>query len=222
MSNVGENLHRIEDALGEGVAVLPVTKNMGVGEMVNLLNSGARFVGESRIQDSLIKFNELEGMGFGRGYFQRHLIGHLQMNKVKKAVEIFDVIQSVDSLRVAEAISKFSLKTGRVIDVFLQINIDNDSNKYGFTELEVFNVVDDLIQLPSLRFVGLMAIGRFEALDDEIRFSFLRMKKIYDEFIKKKYFHVKSPILSMGMTRDYKIAVECGATMVRIGGGLVG
>ncbi len=200
-----------------GCVVLPVTKYVGIEEMVGLLAAGAEFLGESRVQDAERKFLELETMGYGRESFERHLIGHLQTNKAKKAVEIFDVIQSVDSLKIAKEISRSAVKIGKEMDVFLQVNAADDEAKFGFSLEEARSVVEGIGSLPSLNLVGLMMIGRFGVSEEETRQDFEKMKRLFDEFVADRVFAVDEPVLSMGMSGDYQLAIECGATMVRLG-----
>lgn len=200
-----------------GVKFLAVTKYVGADEMNDLVGAGAFGLGENRVQDAERKFGELETLGVGRESFERHLIGHLQRNKVKKAVEVFDVIQSVDSWRLVEEIASRAEERGEKMRIYLQVNAADDEAKFGFGLDEVLDVAEKVVSLPSLELEGLMMIGRLGVSDSETRSDFLKMKKAFEEVEAAGFFEIENPVLSMGMSKDYELAIECGANMVRIG-----
>ncbi len=199
------------------VEFLPVTKYVGVDEMHDLVGAEAFGLGENRVQDAERKFGELEALGCGRESFERHLIGHLQRNKVKKAVEVFDVIQSVDSWRLVEEIARRAEEMGRKMRIYLQVNAAADEAKFGFGLEEVLDVAQKVVSLPSLKLEGLMMIGKLSVSDSETKLDFLKMKKVFEEVEAAGFFKIENPVLSMGMSKDYELAIECGANMVRIG-----
>lgn len=151
--------------------------------------------------------------GGGREHFDKHLIGHLQTNKVKEAVKLFDTIQSVDSLKLAKEINKRATELQKVMPIMIEINISGETQKYGIPPETTAKFYQDLSELPYLKVVGLMAIAP-DIPAEETRPYFQKMKQLFDQFNLKW--------LSLGMTNDYEIAIEEGSNMVRIGTALFG
>jgi len=170
-------------------------------------------LGENYVQEFATKKRELSGI------FQSHGIGHLQRNKVKTALELFDVIESVDSMKIALEINKHALACGKVFPVFLEINISDDSAKHGFpAEVEAFK---DLFNAVALRVVGLMTITKFYEDPNQARPDFQKLAMLGSKL--RKDLNLPRPLeLSMGMSADYVQAIEEGATVVRIGSALFG
>lgn len=222
--NVKENfravLADIEDACrnrtvarDEQVTLIAVTKNHGVELMREAIDAGACDIGENRVQEAAEKFPALNRN------VTRHLIGHLQTNKVKPAVNLFDVIQSVDSVHLATALDKAAENLGKVQDVLIQVNAAREPQKSGVL-LENFDALINFVDAAkNLRLRGLMTIApNFEDVE-QCRPLFRQMRTLYD---KLKPSHLNFDMLSMGMTHDYKIAVAEGATVVRIGTAIFG
>ena len=212
---VRNNFKRIREevkALNKNCQIVAVTKGRDVDDVKLVIEAGALIVAENRVAEA-----EAEAKFGVIATPQKHMIGHLQRNKVKKAVMIFDVIQSVDSFRLASEINRRCAEIGKKMPICLQVNTANDPEKYGLSVDEVEEVAADIGKLGNVEIVGLMTIGKLEATEDEQRKCFLKLKNIYDEFVTRGIFASNSPILSMGMSNDYKIAIECGSNMVRIG-----
>ncbi len=193
----------MELRLPSNVKLMAVTKGRSMEEILPVLEKyDAPIIGESRWQDAREKVDHFpEGV-------EKHFIGHLQTNKVKYIVPNFDCIQSVDSLKLAEAISSKAVRLGMVMDIYLQVNVSDDANKYGLKVSELGSAIESVKDLPGVKLVGLMTITAKQS-EDETRRDFQAMKEL-----QKKYDLTE---LSMGMSSDWKIAVEEGATVVRVG-----
>ncbi|MGM0771095.1 MAG: YggS family pyridoxal phosphate-dependent enzyme [Halobacteriota archaeon] len=210
---IEENTKAILEELGE-VKLVSVTKTVDTDRINESIRAGATIIGENRVQEFDKKCNCIPPC-------EKHLIGHLQTNKVQRAVELFDVIQSVDSLKVAEEINKRAGEIGKVQKIFLQVNIGNEPQKYGFSTDEIADAIKDIRTLSNIHVRGLMCIPPFVPAE-EARPYFRKMKAIFDELKKENWGNIDIQELSMGMTGDYKVAIEEGTTMVRIGSGIFG
>jgi PLP dependent protein len=196
----------IEDILPVRVCV--VTKKRSVADIRGIVYLGARVLGENRIQECLEKYGrELLDYLRERGV-ELHFIGHLQTNKVKDAVRLFDCVQSVDSVRLAEKLSEECTAKDKEISIFLEVNLTGEDEKHGLTEDELLEHVDEIKGLPGLRVEGLMCMGKMNE-SGMTREIFRKCCELADR--------VGLAELSMGMSDDYKIAIKEGATMVRIG-----
>ncbi len=175
---------------------------------------GFNHIGENRVQDAEPKFNEL---GHIATY---HLVGHLQSNKAKKAVPLFDVIQSVDSLALAEEINKHAQAAGRKIECYIQVNSSGEAQKSGVSPDEYLELVNKVVNLSHVKLTGLMTIGPLTQDDKAIRAAFSRCRKLFEqgqEISGSEFEH-----LSMGMSDDYQLAIAEGSTMIRLGTALFG
>ena len=210
---VEENVKTILKELGYTKLVC-VTKTVDPQRINESIRAGATIIGESKVKEYEEKRDELLPC-------ENHFIGHLQSGKVKKAVEFFDVIQSVDSLKLMQEINKKARVMDKVQKVFLQVNIGNEPRKFGFEENEVRKVFTDIHELRNVHVQGLMCIPPFET-PEKTRAYFRRMKSLFDELQQKKHDNIDIRELSMGMSNDYRIAIEEGATMVRIGSSIFG
>ena len=174
------------------------------------------FLGESRVQETEEKIPFLQN----RELAEIHLIGHLQSNKVKKAIECYDVIQTVDSIKLAKKISATVKEKGRTQRIYLQVNSGNDPLKHGFSTDEIIQVAVEISQLSNLQIEGIMMIPPYIEMDDKYRAIYTQTRELRDQIIAVG---ISSCInLSMGMSRDFEIAIEEGATHIRIGTALFG
>ncbi|WMW22957.1 YggS family pyridoxal phosphate-dependent enzyme [Methanolobus mangrovi] len=213
---VAENIRTILEELGNTKLVC-VTKTVASLNINEAIEAGAAIIGENRVQ-------EFEDKCDGVLPCERHLIGHLQTNKVKKAVEFFDVIQSVDSMKVLQEIDKKAEDIGKIQQVFLQVNIGKEPQKYGFGLDEIGQVITEIRSLRNIRVTGLMCIPPYVP-SEQARPYFKRMKALFDELKQEhqgKEDNIDIRELSMGMSGDYRVAIEEGATMVRIGSAIFG
>ena len=211
--SVAENFKAIRSALDEEIILVAVTKNHGVELMREAIDAGANHIGEKRVQEAAEKFQSLNRE------VTRHLIGHLQTNKVKPAVQLFDLIESVDSQHLAAAIDKAAAQIGKVQDILIQVNAAREVQKSGVL-LEDLNALISFVDgLKNLRLRGLMMIAPNFSDVEQCRPLFAQMRKLFDEL---KTARNDFDFLSMGMTHDYKIAVEEGANVVRLGTAIFG
>ena len=214
--SAAENFRAIRaelDCAAEKITLVAVTKNHGVDVMREAIDAGATDIGENRVQEAAEKFPQLDRQ------VTRHLIGHLQTNKVKPAVKLFDVIQSVDSEHLAAALDKAANSIGKVQNVLIQVNVAGEVQKSGVSLEELPSLINFVDTAKNLRLRGLMMIAPNFSDVEECRPLFRQMKKLFDELkISREGFD----FLSMGMTHDYKIAVAEGANVVRVGTGIFG
>lgn len=200
----------------EKVQLVAVTKNHTVSEMSEAVAAGATVVGENRVQEAMEKYQQIGDK------VKWHLIGHLQTNKVKHAVQIFDLIESIDSIKLAETVNKQAAKINKVQDILVQVNLVKEESKTGVYLEDLPALLKDIDQLTSLKLCGLMFVApKVENLED-VRPMFHRMYELFRDVQKSKFVHADIKYLSMGMTHDYKIAIEEGANIVRIGTAIFG
>jgi pyridoxal phosphate enzyme (YggS family) len=193
-----------------------VTKNFSAELIQEAVDNGIVFLGENRVQEAKSKVDLV------KGNIEWHLIGHLQRNKVKTAIDIFTMIQSLDSWRLAEEIQKRAQQADKVIDVLVQVNIGSEETKYGIDpdDTEVF--IEKVATLPNLKVRGLMAIAPFKENPEDVRAYFRHLREIFQSIKEKSIENVSMEYLSMGMSNDFEVAIEEGANMVRIGTGIFG
>lgn len=213
MSTVEDNLSGLrKEIVPYKPIIIAVTKYFDETKLIEAYQDGLRDFGENRVQDALAKFEKLPDEVKKNSRF--HLIGHLQSNKVKKAVGTFDLIQSVDSLKLAQAISEEALNQGIVQKVLLQVNNANEEAKSGLLVEELHRVFKEIISLKGIKVEGLMNIAPITG-EEELHILFEDMKNLKNQL--EKDYSIKLKELSMGMSSDYKTALEHGSTMIRIG-----
>ncbi|WP_406661719.1 YggS family pyridoxal phosphate-dependent enzyme [Methanolobus sp. ZRKC3] len=210
---IDENIQIILKEL-ESAKLVCVTKTIDSERINESIRAGATIIGENRVQEFEDKCDDILPC-------ERHLIGHLQSNKVKKAVQLFDVIQSVDSLKLIQDIDKKAEAIDKVQNVFLQVNIGNEPQKFGFGSNEIGQLITEIHSLKNVHVKGLMCIPPFVS-SEQTRSYFKEMKTLFDEMQKIDQDNIDIQELSMGMSNDYKIAIEEGATMVRVGSAIFG
>lgn len=211
---VKENLSRIQEEIAPyRPNIIAVTKYFDENAIVAAYQAGMRDFAESRTIEAIEKINRLPQEVKNNSTF--HFIGHLQSNKVKKTVEHFDYIHSVDSLKLAEQISDAAKMFGKKQKILLQLNNANEVQKFGFSKEELFNVFAEIIKLEGVEVSGLMNMAPLGA-DDKTLYELFTDVKNTKELLEKQ-FDCNLKELSMGMSQDYRIAAQCGATMLRIG-----
>ncbi|PWT99706.1 MAG: YggS family pyridoxal phosphate-dependent enzyme [Candidatus Melainabacteria bacterium] len=212
--SVAENIARIREALGQhAVTLVAVTKGAAMGQIEEAHRTGVTEFGESRVQDAIEKMSTLPDWLMSHSHW--HFIGHLQSNKVKQAVGRFALIHSVDSLKLAAEISRISSSKGITQPILLQVKIAADPNKSGFTPDELKRDFAEISRLVNIECRGLMTITPLEATAKERVDCFNGLRLLRDELAREH--RVALPELSMGMSNDWRQAIDCGATMVRIG-----
>ena len=193
--------------------IIAVTKYFDENAMIEAYNAGMRDFAESRVIEAVEKINNLPADVRNNSKF--HFIGHLQTNKVKKVIPNFDYIHSVDSLKLAKAISDEAKAIRKVQKILLQVNNANEEQKFGFSKEEIFEEFPKIKALPSIEIVGIMNMAPLGASGDELNRLFADVYNIKKEL--EKEFNCELKELSMGMSQDYKVAVKHGSTMLRIG-----
>jgi len=216
--NIVKNIIELRSQIPSQVKIVAISKTKTIAEIREAMSVGQMFFGESKVQELTAKYKQIPDAEW-------HLIGHLQTNKVKQIVPFVSMIQSVDSYRLLEEIDCNAAKNNRMIDCLLQIHIAREETKYGFSEQEVVELLENnkIQNLANIRICGLMGIATFTDDNDVIRNEFRGLSIFYQRlrneyFIDSLYFCE----LSMGMSDDYHIAIEEGATIVRIGSSIFG
>jgi pyridoxal phosphate enzyme (YggS family) len=205
------NVRKILQELPEGVELVGAAKTRTVKEIEEAIDAGLRIVGHNYVQEAEASFRVL-----GRRA-KWHMIGHLQSNKAKKALEIFDMIETVDSMKLAGAISRAALAKQKEIQVLVEINSGEENQKAGVLPMNALSLIQEMARLKNLKVMGLMTMGPFVGNPEDARPYFKRTKDLFEEIQQMGIENVEMRILSMGMSNSYRIAVEEGATLVRIG-----
>ncbi len=211
MSEVASQLALVRQSLPAGVTLVAVSKTHPAELIREAYDAGQRIFGESRPQELREKYEALPRD------IEWHMIGHLQTNKVKYIAPFVSLIHSVDSAHLAEAIQKEAAKCGRVIDILFEIHVAAEETKSGWDpdELRTYLAADPMAALPNLRVRGVMGIATNTDDETVVRHDFETLKQYFEEF--RSRFGETFDTLSMGMSHDYRLAVACGATMVRVG-----
>ncbi|MEH2367630.1 YggS family pyridoxal phosphate-dependent enzyme [Nostoc sp.] len=212
-SSISERILSIRSSLPTSVKLIAVSKQVSAQAIRSAYNAGIRDFGESRIQEAASKQAELQDLPD----ITWHFIGHLQGNKAKKAIEHFPWIHSVDNLKLAQRLDQLAQQLGVSPQVCLQVKILPDSNKSGWSVPELLADLPTLNQYKNLQIQGLMTIPPSGLNDSEILSVFNRNRELAKEIQEQNWSHIKMQHLSMGMSGDYELAVQAGATMVRLG-----
>lgn len=210
---VYENTKFILEKIGSTTLVC-ITKTIEPERINEAIRAGATIIGENRVQEYEDKRDDILPC-------ETHFIGHLQTNKIKKAAHLFDVIQSIDSLKLIRNIDRIARDIGKVQRVYLQVNIGNEPQKYGFRPDEIKNAITEIRSLRNVRVEGLMCIPPFVP-PEQTRSYFRKMKALFDEMKQENRDNIDIRTLSMGMSSDYRIAIEEGATTIRVGSAIFG
>jgi hypothetical protein len=202
--------------LPTGVGLVAAVKSRRLEEILEAVEAGVQIIGENYVQE-VEKAYELIGHRA-----EWHFIGHLQRNKVKMAVKLFDMIQTVDSIELAREIDKRCAEIGKVMPVLIEVNSGREKQKSGVLPEAVESLIKEMASLPGIRVVGLMTMGPRVGDPEDSRPYFVATRQIFDQIKKLNRPNVEMKYLSMGMTNSYKVAIEEGANMVRLGTGLFG
>jgi pyridoxal phosphate enzyme (YggS family) len=205
------------------VTLIAVSKTVSPERMREAIYAGQRVFGENYLQEALAKSGEFVNESVDGKGVELHCIGHLQRNKVREAVKLFEVIHTVDSIKLCEEIQKEALRIGKVQKVLLQVNVAGEESKWGATEGEAETLLRHALALPNVQVLGLMTIGEFheETASDAVRRrDFIRLRALRDRLAASVGREL--PELSMGMSHDFELAIEEGATAVRVGSAIFG
>ena len=216
--SIKDNLLQIKSQLPENVTLVAVSKTKPVSDLMEAYNAGQRVFGENKIQEMTEKWEQMPKD------IQWHMIGHVQTNKVKYMAEYVSLIHGVDSLKLLQEINKQAAKHNRVIDCLLQIYIAEEESKFGLDEKELEEILHFVQndKLQNIKIVGLMGMATFTDNQSQIKKEFLNLKSTFDKMNSLSIVNYQLSIISMGMSGDYKLAIECGSTMVRIGSSIFG
>jgi pyridoxal phosphate enzyme (YggS family) len=222
MGRIADNLTRIREEIaaagerggrsGDDVTLVAVTKTVDLPEVREVVEAGVRTIGENRVQEGERKRGGLSDLDV-----RWDMIGHLQRNKAKQAVECFDFIHSIDSPRIAGEVGKRAVQAGKVIPVLLEANVSGEESKYGFSRERLVKEIESLASIEGIHIQGLMTMAPWEAEAEDTRPVFVALRELADRIRDMKVPGIEMCHLSMGMSNDYVVAVEEGATLVRIG-----
>lgn len=215
MNAIEKNLIQIRKTIPEGVTLVAVSKTKPIADLLEAYEAGQRVFGENKIQEMTQKWEEMPKDIIW------HMIGHVQTNKVKYMAPYVDTIHAVDSLKLLKEINKQALKHDRSINCLLQLKIAEEESKFGLSANEITNLLntDELKSLEHIKITGLMGMATFTENKEQIKKEF---NGLYTFFEKLKTAHPSLKTVSIGMSGDYQLAIDCGSTMVRIGSSIFG
>ena len=216
--SIAQNLHKIKSSLPSTVTLVAVSKTKPIPDLMEAYNAGQRIFGENKIQEMAEKWEAMPKD------IEWHMIGHVQTNKVKFMAPFVNLIHGVDSLKLLEEINKQAKKNNRIIDCLLQIYIAEEESKFGLDEKELNEILASAAfkEMKNIRIVGLMGMATFTDNQEQVKKEFTHLKSIFDGLQSRKDTLQCVSTLSMGMSGDYQLAIECGSTMVRIGSSIFG
>lgn len=198
------------------VTLVAVTKTFPVAAIEQAISLGIGIIGENRVQEAMEKYPAI------RSRVQWHLIGHLQSNKTKRAVEMFSLIHSIDSVDLAAEVGRRALQQGKVQDVLLEVNASGEPQKCGFAPQVVREEIEKIGAIEGVKVLGLMTVGPLTDDAAKVRGSFKMLKSLFERLKDLALPNIEMQHLSMGMSGDYQIAIEEGSTMIRVGSAIFG
>ncbi len=236
--SVADNIRRVHDRVAaaciranrdpDEVTLVGISKLKTVDEIVGAIDAGLQHIGENRVEEAISKIPLVRARTSRPVTW--HMVGHVQSRKARQVVDCFDVAQSVDSVRLARRLSRFAAEKGRELDALLEINVSGEASKYGFRGYNwyrdaavrsgLLEAIDEVTQLPNLKARGLMTMAPFGVDEATIRRVFADLYSLREEL--QTVAGARLPVLSMGMTDDFELAIEEGATMVRVGRAIFG
>lgn len=213
--SIADNLQLIKKVIPKKVTLVAVSKTKPITAIIEAYTAGQRVFGENKIQEMVDKQAQLPDD------IEWHMIGHLQRNKVKYMAPFVSLIHGVDSIRTLKEINKQAMKYNRVIDCLLQAKIATEDTKFGLSGIEIADILNSLEvkEFENIRVIGLMGMATFTADKEQVRKEFNTLKVLFDKF---KTNHNQLKIISMGMSGDYKLAIDEGSTMIRVGSSIFG
>lgn len=236
--SIRDNVKRIQDRIAASCArvdrdptsitLVAVSKLKTVAEILEAADAGLQHFGENRVEEGVEKIPQVKASA--RSKITWHMVGHVQSRKAKQVLQQFDIVQSVDSLKLAKRLSRFAVESNRVLGAHLEINISGEASKYGLAgynwyrdssvKADLWREASAIAALPNMEVRGLMTMAPYGAEETTIRRVFADLRELRDELTRE--LELPLPELSMGMTDDFQIAIEEGATMIRIGRALFG
>ncbi|MBI5701685.1 YggS family pyridoxal phosphate-dependent enzyme [Candidatus Saganbacteria bacterium] len=214
MPTIAQKIADIKQQISSTITLLAVVKNVSTEKIFEALDAGIDTIGENRIQEAS---ERIQAIRQKYPNIKIHFIGHLQSNKINQALQMFDVIESVDSFELAEAINK---RAEKPVEIFVEVNTSGEQSKNGVDLKDAIDLIDKISTFKNLRLTGLMTIGANSSDEEKVRACFRKLREIRDESSKKGYTNIVH--LSMGMSHDFPIAIEEGSDIIRIGTGIFG
>ncbi|MCK4545620.1 YggS family pyridoxal phosphate-dependent enzyme [candidate division WOR-3 bacterium] len=211
MENITRNVKNIIKEIPDNVILEIAAKTRSADEIKTAIDAGAKIIGENYLQESENVYKKLGKI------VPWHFIGHLQKNKINRVISIFDMIETVDSFKLAQEIDKRCKKNNKVMEVLIEVNSGREENKFGIIPENVITEIEKISKLVNIKIKGLMTMGPFSGNPEDARPYFKITKILFDEIKNINIHNVEMKYLSMGMTNSYKIAIEEGANIVRIG-----
>lgn len=233
MNRIAENLALVKERIAlsaercgraaQEIKLVVVTKGRTVEDIKSVLTTGHNVIGENRVQETQQKYEKIYQITTNSDNISSnpacewHLVGHLQRNKVKSALDMFDMIHSVDSMRLLNEISRRAEINDQQVDILIQINTTDEESKFGLNSSDVFQFLEESLTFPGVQIKGLMTMGMLSNAPEENRPAFATLQTIAEKIKVEKFPGISMQYLSMGMTNDFEIAIEEGANIVRIG-----
>ncbi|WP_372754644.1 YggS family pyridoxal phosphate-dependent enzyme [Mariniflexile sp.] len=215
---IQENLNQIKSTLPNHVTLVAVSKTKPINDLMEAYNAGQRIFGENKIQEMVDKFEAMPKD------IEWHMIGHVQSNKVKYMASFVSLIHGVDNFKLLEEINKQAKKHNRVINCLLQIKIASEDSKFGMTPEEASKIIQSeaMAGLKNIKIVGVMGMATFTENENQIKEEFTLLKSVFDSLKSSETFNFKPETISMGMSGDYQLAINCGSNMIRVGSSIFG
>ncbi len=216
--SIKQNLNNILSQLPEHVTLVAVSKTKPISDILEAYSTGHQIFGENKIQEMVEKYTQLPKN------IQWHMIGHVQRNKVKYMASFVSLIHGVDNFKLLKEINKQAHKNNRVIDCLFQIKIADEDSKFGMTVQEASEILQsqEFLELEHIRVIGLMGMATFTDDKTQIKREFEYLKATFDNLKTLNTINCKLQTISMGMSSDYKLAIDCGSTMIRVGSSIFG
>ncbi|TXE17462.1 YggS family pyridoxal phosphate-dependent enzyme [Psychroserpens burtonensis] len=216
--NIKESLNNIKSQIPEKVALVAVSKTKPVSDLMEAYNAGQRIFGENKIQEMADKYEEMPKD------IKWHMIGHVQRNKVKYMTEFVTLIHGVDSFKLLNEINKQALKYNRVVNCLLQIKIAEEDSKFGMSTQDAKELLisEEFKKLKNIKITGLMGMATFTDDSNQVEQEFKKLKTTFDDLKPLQLANCELEIISMGMSGDFKLAIDCGSNMIRVGSSIFG
>jgi len=216
MSFISDNVKRILKEIPDGVELVAAAKTRTADEILEAINAGITKIGENYVQEAETVYE------FVGNKAQWHFIGHLQSNKVKQIVPICDMIETVDSVKLARRIDKYAKINNKIMPILIEVNSGREAQKDGVMPEDVIPLIKEIVVFPNISVQGLMTMGPFTGDPEDARPYFVETCKIFEVLKKEPIPHIEMKYLSMGMSNSYRVAIEEGANIIRIGTKLFG
>ena len=216
--SIKQNLLHIKSSLPEHVTLVAVSKTKPVSDLMEAYNAGQRIFGENKIQEMVEKHEQMPKD------IKWHMIGHVQRNKVKYMASFVDLIHGVDNFKLLKEINKQATKHDRIINCLLQVKIATEDSKFGLSPENALSLIqsEEFSELKNIKIIGLMGMATFTDNQEQVKQEFQLLKSSFDELKSFKKNNCQLEIISMGMSGDYQLAIECGSTMIRVGSSIFG